>query len=161
MDYATFFSQVIKKLSVTENKIYKKADKKDMVYLKSSKYPDCVLEFYNHKELQECIDINGARLWPIKNLKEENEDYTPGYIIYDLGYRVIGTTINGDVYCLDINQMNNDGQPIIFIASHDEIYEGLSNDEITSKIVKIADSFNEFLQKFIEETLPIDYYDVE
>jgi len=151
MDYSTFYNQISNKLN-----------KKDLDYLKSSKYPDCILEFYKHKEPQNCVEINGARLWSINNLKVENEDGVPVYVIYDLGYRAIGTTIYGDVYCLNVDQLMNNGQPFIYILSHDEIEddEEYTNDEILSKIIKVADSFNEFLEKFIEGTLRIHYFDV-
>ena len=161
MDYSKFFSYVALKLKTDENSIFKKADEKDIKYLKSSKYPDSVTRFYSHMEPQGCVEINGVRLESIYSLRTENEVGVPIYVIYDLGYRAIGATEYGDVFCLNVKQKTKDGQPSIYIASHDEIMDGedYTNDEVMSKIKKVAGSFEEFLEKFVEEKLPNSFYD--
>jgi hypothetical protein len=137
-----------------------------MEYLKSSKYPDCILEFYSQYEPQDCVEINGVRLWPINELKVENEDGVPIYPIYALGFRAIASTIYGDVYCLNVNQKMKGGRPFIYIASHEDNAENLEDeiangeiDEEDLAIEKVADSFEEFLKKFITEKLPDNYSD--
>jgi hypothetical protein len=166
MDYSSFISQITKELNVSENQIFKKANKKDMQYLKSSKYPDCILDFYSQYEPQDCVEINGVRLWPINYLKAENKDGVSIYPIYALGFRAIASTKYGDVYCLNINQKMNGGQPFIYISSHEDNAEDLEDeiakgeiDEEGLAVEKTADSFEEFLEKFIGKKLPDNYYD--
>ena len=148
MDYSTFFSQ--------GEGAYQKTGKKDLDYLKSKKYPDCFIELYKHNEPQGCVEINGVRLCSISHLRVENKDGVPGYIIYPYGFRAVGTTIYGDLYCLNINQLNKDGQPVIFMANHEEISEDEEfedEEDCTSSMVKVADSLDEFLERFINGTL--------
>ena len=157
MDYSKFFFQVLMKTNTNENRIFQKADESDIEYLKSSKYPDCIVQFYSHMEPRDCVEINGVRLEPINSLQTENEAGVPVYVIYDLGYRAVGSTEYGDVFCLNIN----DAQQFIYIASHEEIEDGedYTNDEVLSKIIKVADSFEEFLEKFVKGELPSIYGD--
>jgi hypothetical protein len=166
MNYSSYISKITKKLKLNENQVFRKANKKNMGYLKSSKYPDCILEFYSQYEPQDDIEINGVRLLPINELKAENEDGVSIYPIYALGFRAIASTIFGDVYCLNVSQKMNDGRPFIYISSHEDNAEDLAdeiaNGEINQEDLsteKIADSFEEFLEKFITKKLPDNYSD--
>lgn len=136
------------------------ANKQDLLYLKEIGIPDSVCQFYEKAEPGNGVEINDARLWSISNLRIENEQAVPGYIIMPLGYRVIGSTITGDAYCINLNVIDSGGQPAVFLASHDEIYEDSDEEEIRSKIVQVASTFKEFLRKFADSELPADYYDL-
>ena len=137
------------------------ASEADMDYLRSMGYPESVCQFYEEAEPERWIEINEARLDPISEMRIENEQAVPGYIIVPLGYRVIGTTITGDAYCIDINAVGPDGQPAVFLATHDEIYEDSTEEEIRAGIIQISSSFREFLGAFAEGKLTVDFYDLK
>jgi hypothetical protein len=140
---------------------FRPASTSDIAYLREVGVPESVCHFYEQAEPSEGIESNDARLWPISELRVENEDAVPGYLIFPMGYRVIGTTIYGDIYCIDLNSVDSNGQPAVFLASHEEIYEGAKIEDMKSGIVKIAETFKEFLLKFAEGSLPTDFYDLK
>ncbi|MCP5006020.1 MAG: hypothetical protein GY941_19090 [Planctomycetes bacterium] len=139
---------------------FRQAHKDDIAYLKSIGMPESVLNFYAEAEPTDCIEINYARLWPISELRIENQDAVPGYIVSPLGFLVIGTTIEGDIYCIDTNSVDSDGQPPIVMVSHDEVYEGADEKEIKAGIVKVSKTFCDFLKDFSKGTLPTDFYEL-
>jgi len=116
-------------------------------YLKEASYPSILIDFYRKYEPEDCIEYNEIRLWNIRELIIENTEMTPGYILFPLGYRVFGTTIYGDVLCIN----KNDDKEIVYIASHDEITEGLPEIEIKSKMRIIASNFIDFMNKYISK----------
>ena len=138
---------------------FRAASDADLEYLGSLGIPESVINFFAWAEPVDGIEIKGARLWPISELRVENEDAVPGYVIAPLHYPVIGSTLFGDVYCLDLPGVAADGEPAVMIASHDEIYEDSAPEEIPTKMSRIADSFSDFLRKFAAGELPSDYYD--
>lgn len=42
--------------------------------LRSLKVPEEAIDFYREAEPASCAEIDGVRLWPIKNILEENTD---------------------------------------------------------------------------------------
>ncbi|MDR2972479.1 MAG: hypothetical protein LBU83_11215 [Bacteroidales bacterium] len=158
MDYSTFCSQVAKKLNESEDELFRKADQKDIDYLKSSKYPDCIIEFYSQYEPQEEIEIDGVRLPTIMGLKDLNENAVPCCEFYELGlgYRGIAETYCGEHFLINVNNEQSIIYAALDVIEPDEDY---TNDEIMSKLKKVTDSFDEFLEKFVKEKLPTGFYD--
>lgn len=132
-----------------------------IAYLVSAGYPESVIRRYRSGELEKFAEINGVRMHPAGCLQEENEDATPGYVIAPLGYLNVASTVTGDAFCVDLNVRNESGEPRVVLASHDEIYEDSPPDEIPTKMVKVTDSFDEFIARFNAETLPSGYYDAK
>lgn len=127
----------------------------DILYLKTLKISDEIIDFYQENNPRDIIEINGIRLLPISEIMEENSNYTPGYILSPKGYYVIASTIYGDVYCIYFK--NNELS--ISIASHDEIDDETEN--LKDKTIVITNSFSDFLERFIEGNLVRGYYDLE
>src|SRR5690242_15609430 len=63
--------------------------------LESLKVPKEAIAFYREAEPAFCAEIDGVRLWPVKNIVEENTDYVPGCYIREHGYVVFSTTLFG------------------------------------------------------------------
>jgi len=140
---------------------FSSASKEDIAYLEEIHVPDSIRNFFEHAEPSEIIEIGDARLAPVSYLQEENNDAVPGYIIFPLGFRIVGSTTCGDAFCVNINPNDSNEEPAVYLASHDEIYEDMTPEEILPKIVKVADTFRDFLLKFGKGSLPKDYYDIE
>jgi hypothetical protein len=94
---------------------------------------------------------------PIAEIIEENTNYTPGYILTPLGFCVIASTIEGDVYCIR-NTINDYS---IVIAGHDEIYEGQSLEETLNGTKHVAKTLADFLNAFVEKKLVVSFYDLK
>lgn len=131
----------------------------ELNYLKGIVIPDSVLEFYRYANPSTYVEIGGVRVLPVVDLREENENAVPGYIISPFGFIVFASTVYGDAYCLDIIKTNELGETPVVIASHDEIEEGMVETQIRIKVKRISNSFKEFLRKFLLEELPKNYYD--
>lgn len=151
----------IKKLLNIGSNSDRSVEQKGIKYLESMSYPNSVIDFFKIFDQQKKIEVNEVRLSHSLSIKIENEDAIPGYVISPLGYLNIGTTIYGDSYCLDTNTKNPKGDPIVVLASHDEIYEESTPEEIKKAVVKVADSFEEFINLFYTSDLPSSYYDVK
>ncbi len=122
----------------------------------TTQLPNEVLDFYFNYNPIDTIELNDIRLLPISEIIEENTNYTPGFLLTPLGFCVIASTIEGDVYC--IKKELTDYK--IVIASHDEIYEGQETEEILSGIKDVSKSFTDFLNSFVDRKLVASYYDL-
>ena len=153
MNYQSFAQEIN---TISGKNCFRVADSTSLKYLETLSLPKSLVEFYKHYEPSEIIEINGIRLLPISGIKEENENYTPGYLLSPHGYCAIASTLFGDVYFLKTK--GNEDQ--IVLASHDEIHEGQQIEELTKRLKTVAKSFAEFLNAFKAEGLPQSYYDV-
>jgi len=154
MDYSQIVREIITRKG---SNAFKTPEKAELNYLKSLNLPDEVLDFYSQYSPIATIEINNIRLLPISKILEENANYTPGYILRPLDFCVVATTFEGDVYCV----RNTPDGYFMVIASHDEIYENQSVEEILSGTKKVAETFPEFLKAFMAEELVISFYDLE
>ena len=136
-------------------------DASGIEYMKSKGYPQPVIDFFRKLDIaDEYLEINGVRINHSVDLMEENEDAVPGCAMLPFGYLNIASTKYGDVYCLDTNTKNAAGEPVVVIASHEEISEDSTEEEIKESIIHTADSFTDFIDKFNKGELPSQYYDV-
>ena len=136
---------------------FKSASNSGIAYLNKTEYPNSVKTFYEFCEPISCIECNDIRLCNIKELEIENTQATPGSTLFPFGYRVIATTLYGDVLVINSNEENGP----VYIACHDEIEEGANEEEIKNKIIEIASSFEDFLDKFTNKEILSSYYDYE
>lgn len=110
--------------------------------------PQDVIRFYREAEPTRCAEIARIRLWPIKDVIEENTDYVPGCFVRPHGYVVFSTTIYGDTYCFDLNSANSIASAPVVLLSH-EIFDDTTTREDVSKIAKkIAPNLSAFLTAF-------------
>ena len=154
MDYTSIVEKIN---NYTNGNSFRNSDSTEIHYLVELNLPQDILDFYRSFSPIDIIEINRIRLLPIKVIIDENNDYTPGYLLTPLGCCVIASTDQGDVYCIrkSLNNYN------IILASHDEIFEGLHEKEIFDRTRLITHSFYDFLKLFIEKELAASYYDLE
>ena len=136
---------------------FEKPEETEFRYLESLNLPEEVLNFYAQYSPAEIIEMNGIRLLPISEIIEENTNFTPGYILTPLGFCVVASTVEGDIYC--IRKTTNDYS--IVIASHDEIYEGLNESEILNGTKPVVKTFSDFFKAYVQRELAVSYYDLE
>jgi hypothetical protein len=154
MDYTS----IVQQINVDQSRnCFKKPEQAEFDYLRSLNLPNEVLEFYSEYNPIDSIELNAIRLLPISEIIEENTNYTPGYLLTPLGFCVVASTIEGDVYCIK----NEVTTYKIVLASHDEIYEGQETEEILSGTKEVSKSLTDFLNSFIEGKLVVSYYDLE
>ncbi len=100
MDYAT----IVKEINVDQKQnCFKRPEQAEIQYLKNLELPNEVLDFYFNYNPIDTIELNDIRLLPISEIIEENTNYTPGFLLTPLGFCVIASTIEGDVYCIKKN----------------------------------------------------------
>jgi len=124
--------------------------------LRSLKVPKEAIAFYREAEPVLCAEIDGVRLWPIKNIIEENTDYVPGCYIREHGYLVFSTTLFGDTFCFDLNAASPEtGTPVVLIA-HDWFWEEITAEQIAQLKKPTAVNFEAFLEAFLADSIDID-----
>jgi hypothetical protein len=153
MDYTT----IVEQINIDQKRnCFKIAEQAEIEYLTSLNLPHEVLNFYFEYNPIDTIELNDIRLLPISEIIEENTNYTPGFLLTPLGFCVVASTIEGDVYCI---QKDLDDYRMV-IASHDEIYEGQETEEILSGTKEVSKTFSDFLKSFVELKLVASYYDL-
>jgi hypothetical protein len=148
--YKDQLASIKKNLQAHNEKVnFKAAAEVDVFYLKSCKVPESVINFYEHAEPDDVVEISDSRIWPISVLKLENEKMEPGSIVFPLGYFVVGTTVFGDCYCLDMKKISKKNpEPEIVLVSHDRTHFNNAVNDILDNIVVAAKDFSEFLALF-------------
>lgn len=102
------------------------------------------------------LKIARIRLWPIKNVIEENTDYVPVCYVRPHGYVVFSTTIYGDTYCFDLNSPNSTASTAIVLLSH-EIFDETTTKEDVSRVAKrIAPDLSAFPTAFAAGELDME-----
>lgn len=134
---------------------FRKATPTALDQLRELGLPDPIVSFFRDYEPSECIE-GQVRLWPIEEIVRENRDFVPGCNISRHGYIVFSTTVCGDAYCFDLNEVNDNGEPRIVIIAHDEDSEGIPTDQIQRLAKPIATNLAAFLQTFLRDELDED-----
>ena len=114
---------------------------------------DDVLDFYRDFDPKVYVEINGARLWPSRELIGENTNYVPGCDLRPRGFFVIGSTDCGDAFCLD-QRPRSSGQ--VVLMTHDVSWEEVTDQDIERYTLVAASSFVAFLKSFVAGTLPME-----
>ena len=115
-------------------------------------FPTELLDFYRLCHPKTCIEFN-QRIWSIEKAIEENVDAVPGCALFPHGYIVFASNGFGDAYCLDMNTVTPEGNHPVVIFPHDAINEETELSTIKSYRLQVADSLEDFLVKFTNETL--------
>ena len=144
---------LINKIAQESNVIFRPAEPGDIETLSSLNLPSSVIDFYKRFEPQDCAEIDGVRLWPIKEMLRENTAFVPGADIHKYGYIVFATTDFGDAYCLDTDETNTNSEPPVVLMSHEIYYPEFSVSQIKNIRTKVAESFEDFLQKYATKQL--------
>ena len=132
-----------------------------IAYLESAGYPGSVIQHFRSSEPRDWVEVNGVRMYPVSHIREENEQAIPGYVVRPMGYLNIGSTDVGDTYCVDLNTRNDKGEPAVVLVSHEEVRDDSSPDDVSAAMIKIADSFGEFLSRFKSGDLPSQYFEAK
>jgi hypothetical protein len=115
-------------------------------------FPKELLDFYRLCNPKVCIEFK-QRIWSIDHAIVENEGAVPGCALFPHGYVVFASNGCGDAYCLDMNVATPEGIHPVAIFPHDAIDEEAELATIQSYRFQVADSLEDFLVKFINETL--------
>jgi hypothetical protein len=116
--------------------------------------PDSVVEFYREYAPLDTIDIGDNRLWTIPHMMEENQSYSPGADVHELGYVVIAGNRKGDVFCLDLGASGDEDPPAVIKHLHGLQTASHDRTEIEKQAVPIADTFDDFLDLFAKQEVP-------
>lgn len=128
------------------------ASSESLARAKEAGFPNELLEFYGECEPAVCIELK-QRIWSIDNALVENQGAVPGRALFPHGFIVFGSTMSGDAYCIDKNATSADGQHRVVLFAHEMIGEDASLSEIEALQLEVADSFSDFLAKFVQGTL--------
>lgn len=143
------YDSIVNEISALTETEFQPASDDDLDALRRLGLPESIIDFYSLHEPSSCAEYQ-VRLWPIRDMLVENSDMVPGAYTSPHGYIVFATTIYGDTYCFDINQMTN-GKPRIVLISH-EVVENEINAEQARMVAKpIAANLEAFLEAFIRQ----------
>ena len=131
------------------------ASQKDIAQMKALGAPLDVINFFQRFEPSIGVEISEARLWPIADLVRENTILVPGAYLNPRGFCVIGTTIYGDAFCVDLTGSPNNPHPIV-IMSHELSWEEMSDSQLRNLIKAVAESFEKYLELFITGQLDLE-----
>jgi len=128
------------------------ASVEDLQKAKEFGFPEELLGFYRLCNPKVCVEFK-QRIWSIDAAIEENEGAVPGCALFPHGFVVFASNGCGDAYCLDTNVTTPEGSHPVALFPHDAIDEDAELPKIQSYRFQVADSLEDFLVKFINETL--------
>ena len=123
--------------------------------LQALRFPEDAIAYYREAEPSRITEIEKIRLWPIKDVVEENTDYVPGCYIQPHGYVVFATTFCGDTYCFDLNAATSAMSAPIVLLSHEMIDDETTRETVGNLAKMIAPDFRSFLESFAAGSLDI------
>ena len=127
----------------------------EIKYLQSMGYPNNIIKYFKNLKKHHINPKFVNEINPIEDVKVENEDAIPGLMVVPMGYLNLATTSDGDAFCVDIN--NNYS---IVLVGHDLCEEGEKPEQMAKGIVKVAETFEEFIDKFHKGELPESFWDI-
>ncbi len=148
MNYQAIASKISKLLSVQLGS----PSQEELENLAALDPPEAVLRFYEQHAPNAMIQIGNVRLQTIDDLIEENTNYVPGADLRPHGFITFATTICGDAYCTDCSELKSHDPPIVIMA-HEVSFEELDRATILSARKRVADNLDEFLTRFLSESL--------
>jgi hypothetical protein len=117
--------------------------------------PEEAISFFREFEPEECAEIEGVRLWPIREVLAENSDYVPGCYRIQHGYVVFATTLFGDTFCFDTKVIRLQAEIPIVLIAHDWDWDAITAEAINRLKKPAAAHFEEFLQVYVSGNLDI------
>jgi hypothetical protein len=126
---------------------FRPANPGDIGYMQGMLYPDRVIEFYADAEPASWFDIEDVQLNSIADMWGENENALPGDRVVPLGLLNVASTDEGDTYCVDLNSLDGQDDPIVRWVSHN-ITETMTDDEVMDRTHVAANTFSDFLMMF-------------
>lgn len=135
------------------DEIFDPADEEDLRSLTQLGMPESVIEFYKEHAPIDSLDIGDMRIWSIPQLLEENQNYSPGAEVHELGYVIIAANRAGDLYCLDLGPSGEDDPPVVIRLPHDVQVGGHDRSMVEGQAGAVSDTFDEFLDGVVKGDL--------
>jgi hypothetical protein len=133
------------------------ASQTDLEWLLSVGVPESVWQFFTRAEPASSLEAEGVYLLPIAQLRESNTAVEPGQTASKYGCIVIAETVSGDVYCMDVQQLDSEGQPPVYLVNHNQVHPDMTLQEFQANSRLVTATFRDFLGQFTAGTLPYDF----
>ena len=131
---------------------FRPASPGDIGYMQGMLYPDSVIEFYANAEPSSWFAIEDIQLNQVADMWGENEDTLPGNRVILLGLLNVASTDEGDTYCVDLNTVDSQDEPMVrWVSRH--ITETMSDEDVMHHTHVVANTFGDFLMKFAKGEL--------
>jgi hypothetical protein len=151
----TRYQDVVDALARETGTPFRPASPKGLAELRAFNLPESVIGFYASHEPEEPVE-GQVRLWPIEHILAENRAFGPGAYVSPLGYVVFASTVCGDAYCFDLNQLDDSGAPRIVLITHEGLGEDITPDVAAELAKPVASHLEEFLHKMLREEVDED-----
>lgn len=126
------------------------APEKTLAKARERGFPEELIRFYETCAPDDCFE-GVIRLNGVEAAIMENEEAIPGMSLFPKGYFNCGSTYCGDGYFIDTNVTDRPKPVCIF--SHDMLGEESSQAEVDACRKEVAKDFEDFLDKFMDESL--------
>ena len=148
MTYEQIAEQLARAFECEVDDILTPAEETDIDSLAQLGLPPSVIDFYREHAPIETLDLGDVRFWSIPQLIEENQNYSPGAEVHDLGYVVIAANRKGDVYCLDLGISGDEDLPAVVFLPNDVRVGSRDRNLVEGQAKPVADTFDDFLEQF-------------
>jgi|GEM_PF-2200128 len=117
--------------------------------LRSMNLPKWLMRFYNKHNPRSILAVGRFRLLPFKDLIDLNVWDELGETLYLLGLSIVGTSEDGNLYCLNMTEENKIAGNDVLLAAHDADYTGMDFKKARAAMKFQASSLEELLAKEI------------
>ena len=150
------FGHAVKRLPRATEKLFTGARPDFVEWLSKNRVPQQTVDLFSKYWLagEEQIEIGFANFWP-ESLIRIFHDETPEY--FGAGWLIVASMPNGDFVVSNIQ----DPVGVISYVSHEEIWAEPNHvrDDLHAICVRVADSLGEFLERVIDDEVPVDYFE--
>lgn len=143
------FEDVTKELELLFPDCFQKIEDAEFRELRSMDFPDEVKKFYRKHDPVKPLDVGRFRLLPLKDLVNLNVWDEYGESFYQLGLSIVGESVEGNLYCLDMAAENASGGNDVLLASRDIEMAAADLKKARSNMKFQASSLGELLAKEI------------
>ncbi len=146
------YESLVEAIARQTNTAFAPASPEALAKLRKLKFPEAAIRFYAKYAPSGCAE-GQVRLWPIEDIEVENTQGMPGICVHPYGYTVFASTLCGDAYCFNANNIDTDGEPEIILVSHEAVGEDSTADEVNRVVKPVAASLAIFLDRFMKGEL--------
>ena len=144
------FSLYMEELEQLTGVSYGKAKGWNLRILEFIGAPPKIVSFYAAYNPEDMIE-GSVRFHTLAHVLEENFLLFPGMALRKKGYIVFATTLCGDAYCFDLEDLDENGWPRVVLHSVDTDYREYSRAEIETVAKPIAENLSHFLKLLLTD----------
>ncbi len=143
-------NEILKEINGLFPDQFEETDEKELKEFKKMAFPKAFLNIYDNFSPVDSVQFGRFKFLRLQDLINENIWDAPGEDLYEKGFPIIGSDVDGNFFCLNMTEKNKSGENDILLADAEEDYSTLTPKEIRKHLKYIHNNLLEFFAKELE-----------